>query len=39
MKNLISKCEYAKEYRYNLAFDVAPNILTSIKIEEIGTLN
>jgi hypothetical protein len=34
----ISKCTYNNEYRYNTHW-AAPNILSSIKLEEIGVLN
>jgi len=39
LKNKISKCIYDNQYRYGEAWNAAPNILTSIKLEEIGALN
>jgi hypothetical protein len=36
---IIGKCVYNNEYRYGNAYWAAPNILTSIKVEEIGVLN
>jgi len=39
LKKLIGRCEYDKQYKYDNAFNGAPNILSSIKLEEIGTMN
>ena len=39
VKQRISKCVYDKDMGYSGSFDSAPNILSVIKIEDIGTLN
>ena len=39
LKKKVSLCVHDHEYRYSRSFDTAPNILTSIKAEEIGVLN
>lgn len=39
LKQRISKCVYDKEMRYSGSFDSAPDILSVIKIDDIGTLN
>lgn len=43
LKNVIKKCIYDKNIRYNsgykTGYDAAPTILSSIKLEEIGILN
>jgi hypothetical protein len=39
LKKLIGKCTYDHQYRHNNAREAAPNILSSIKLEEIGVLN
>ena len=39
LKQLIGKCEYDSKYKYNNnPLTAAPNILSSIKLEEVGTL-
>jgi hypothetical protein len=39
LRNLIGKCTYDNQYRHYNAYEAAPNILTSINLEEIGSLN
>ncbi|MCL2752593.1 MAG: toll/interleukin-1 receptor domain-containing protein [Defluviitaleaceae bacterium] len=39
LKNMIEKCVYDREYGYQRSFDGAPNILNSIVLDEIATLN
>jgi SEFIR domain. len=39
LKERIGKCEYNSRIKYSGSVDVAPTILESIRIEEIGTLN
>jgi len=39
LKKLVSKCEYNREFSYQGSFDGAPNILNSITLEDIATLN
>ena len=38
LKERISKCVYDREYHYSGAFGAASAILTSVKLEDIGTL-
>jgi len=39
LKKMISNCVQDNQFRYSMMSGVAPNILTSIKLEEIGVLN
>jgi hypothetical protein len=39
LKEQISKCEYDKDYRHQSSGAAAPNILNSIKVDEIGILS
>jgi len=38
LKEKIANCIYDNKYRHRNAYDAAPNILASIKLEEIGSL-
>ena len=38
IKNRVQRVVYDREMRYNFAFESAPVILSSIKIEEIGSI-
>ena len=39
LKEIISKCVYDSQYGYRGSFDGVPNILTSISLDEVATLN
>ena len=39
LKNVISRCTLERDMKYHGSFSPALPILSSIKIEEIGTLN
>ena len=39
LKEIIGKCNYDRDMKYNSSFDSAPAILSGIKLEEVGTLN
>lgn len=39
LKEKISKCKVDREIRYSGSFEAAPSILSSIKLDEIGTVN
>ena len=39
LKKQVSNCAYDNQYGYSGSFDAAPNILQSIELDEIGTLN
>ena len=39
LKELVGKCAFDRNYRHRGSFDAAPNILNSINVEEIATMN